>query len=174
MRQPLTAVQRKGRAYLGCALAMDLRRSFEAGTLSSYRYLLLQAVSQLFGTFFVIEDLVQQAVSDGVVLPCGQPDVAVRCQYSMSGRATSSIPGPPNVGRGAQTLCLESRWSRKTAALGGKKGRVQRPASYLMCHVETLERETGLEPATLCLGRLGLVFRFPGPSLNLATHHPLI
>ena len=40
--------------------------------------------------------------------------------------------------------------------------------------VVELERETGLEPATLCLGRLGLVFRFPRPFLNLATHHPLI
>ena len=34
-----------------------------------------------------------------------------------------------------------------------------------------LERETGLEPATLCLGRLGLTTRSLGHLLNLATHH---
>ena len=34
-----------------------------------------------------------------------------------------------------------------------------------------LERETGLEPATLCLGRLGPIFRSPRLFLNLATHH---
>ena len=32
---------------------------------------------------------------------------------SVSGRAASGIPGPPNAGRGAQTLCLESRWSSR-------------------------------------------------------------
>ena len=37
-----------------------------------------------------------------------------------------------------------------------------------------LERETGLEPATLCLGRLRFKIRFQGPFLNLATQHPLI
>ena len=35
---------------------------------------------------------------------------------------------------------------------------------------ENLERETGLEPATLCLGRRGSIFRFSDPFLNLATH----
>ncbi len=29
---------------------------------------------------------------------------------SVSGRAASGKPGPPNAGRGEQTLCLESRW----------------------------------------------------------------
>ena len=32
---------------------------------------------------------------------------------SVSGRAASGSPGPSNAGRGAQTPCLESRWSSR-------------------------------------------------------------
>jgi len=33
-----------------------------------------------------------------------------------------------------------------------------------------MEREKGLEPSTLCLGRLGLITRSSGLFLNLAMH----
>ena len=55
---------------------------------------------------------------------CAAPTLSIICDIydpltrlwganipSVSGRAASGKPGPPNAGRGAQTLCLETRWS---------------------------------------------------------------
>jgi len=109
----------------------------------------------------------------------GTDDAAFRSNYGCEvavfhpylERAVSGKPRPPNAGRGAQTLCLESRGSRKRAVARGKGSRAKCPASYLMWWAKTLERETGLEPATLCLGRLGSIIRSSGLFLNLASYY---
>ena len=58
--------------------------------------------------------------------------------------------------------------NRMAAASATRKA--GRNAQRCLC-MSTVERETGLEPATLCLGRLGLTTRSLGRLLNLATHH---
>jgi len=102
----------------------------------------------------------------------GDP-LAVSALGLLDGHAGQDHPG--HCSHGTSMIPRVGLCATAGADAQHEAGGLGRPTAFKQMYVYRfrrgdLERETGLEPATLCLGRLRLVFRCPDPFLNLTMH----